>query len=108
MSITTIPEFRNLVGGEMIAGVDGATRDVLNPATGEVIARVPEGTVVDVERAVAAARAARIAWRDTTPGRRQEVLLEMAAVIDRHADELATLESGNVGKPMSLGAEGVA
>jgi 1-pyrroline dehydrogenase len=105
MSITTIPEFRNLVGGELIAGVDGATRDVLNPATGEVIARVPEGTAADVERAVAAARAARIAWRDTTPGRRQEVLLEMAAVIDRHAGELAALESANVGKPMSLAAE---
>src|SRR4051794_777043 len=105
MSITTIPELRNLVGGEMIAGVDGATRDVLNPATGEVIARVPEGTAADVERAVAAARAARIVWRDTTPGRRQEVLLEMAAVIDRHADELAALESANVGKPRSLAAE---
>ena len=47
--------------------VDGATRDILNPATGEVIARVPEGTAADVERAVAAARAARIPWRDTTP-----------------------------------------
>ena len=105
MSITTIPELRNLVGGELIAGVDGATRDVLNPATGEVIARVPEGTAADVQRAVAAARAARIDWRDTTPGRRQEVLLEMAAVIDRQADELAALESANVGKPMSLAAE---
>jgi len=105
MSITTIPELRNLVGGELIAGVDGATRDVLNPATGEVIARVPEGTAADVQRAVAAARAARIGWRDTTPGRRQEVLLEMAAVIDRQADELAALESANVGKPMSLAAE---
>jgi 1-pyrroline dehydrogenase len=105
MSTTTIPEFRNLVGGDMIAGVDGATREVLNPATGEVIARVPEGSAADVDRAVAAARAARIPWRDTTPGRRQEVLLEMAAVIDRHADELAALESANVGKPQSLAAE---
>src|SRR4051795_12055215 len=105
MSITTIPEFRNLVGGELVEGVDGATRDVLNPATGEAIARVPEGGAADVERAVAAARAARIAWRDTTPGTRQELLLEMAAVIDRHGDELAALESANVGKPQSLAAE---
>lgn len=105
MSVTAVPELRNLVGGEMIAAVDGNTRDVLNPATGEVIARVPEGTAADVERAVAAARAARIAWRDTTPGARQERLLAMADVIDRHAEELAGLESANVGKPMSLAAE---
>jgi betaine-aldehyde dehydrogenase/aminobutyraldehyde dehydrogenase len=106
MSVTpAVPEFRNLVGGELTAGVEGATRDVLNPATGEVIARVPEGGAADVERAVAAARAARIGWRDTTPARRQEVLLEMAAILDRHRDELAALESANVGKPQSLAAE---
>src|SRR3954447_11266778 len=105
MSATAIPAFANLVGGELLAGVDGATRDVLNPATGEVIAHVPEGTTADVDRAVAAARAARIGWRDTTPGRRQELLLELAAVIDRHAEELAALESANVGKPRSLAAE---
>ena len=52
-----------------------------------------------------AAAGARIAFRDTTPGRRQELLLAMADVIDRHADELAALESANVGKPHSLAAE---
>jgi 1-pyrroline dehydrogenase len=105
MSTTTIPELRNLVGGELVDGVDGATRDVLNPATGEVIARVPEGSEADVERAIAAARAARIPWRDTTPGRRMELLLALADAVDRHADELAALESANVGKPVSLAAE---
>jgi betaine-aldehyde dehydrogenase/aminobutyraldehyde dehydrogenase len=105
MSTTTIPEFRNLVGGELVDGVDGATRDVLNPATGEVIARVPEGTSADVERALAAARAARIGWRDTTPGQRMELLLALADLVERHAGELAALESANVGKPMSLAAE---
>src|SRR3954451_13782922 len=96
---------RNLVGGELVEGVEGATREIVNPATGEVIAHVPEGTTADVDRAVAAARAARIGWRDTTPGRRQEGLLEMAAAIDRHAEELAALDSANVGKPRSLAAE---
>jgi betaine-aldehyde dehydrogenase/aminobutyraldehyde dehydrogenase len=105
MSTTTIPEFRNLVGGELVDGVDGATRDILNPATGEVIGRVPDGTQADVERAMAAARAARIPWRDTTPGQRMEALLALADAIDRHADELALLESANVGKPASLAAE---
>ncbi|HWI73174.1 MAG TPA: aldehyde dehydrogenase family protein, partial [Baekduia sp.] len=103
--VTAIPEFRNLVGGELVAGVDGATREIVNPASGAVIARVPEGGVADVERAVAAAREARVAYRDTTPGRRQELLLAMADVVDRHADELAALEIANVGKPGSLAAE---
>src|ERR1700755_3269821 len=105
MSTTAVPDLRNLVGGELVAAVEGATRDVLNPATGQVVARVPEGGAADVERAVAAARAARVAWRDTTPAERQERLLAMAAVIDAHADELAALESANVGKPQSLAAE---
>jgi betaine-aldehyde dehydrogenase/aminobutyraldehyde dehydrogenase len=105
VSTTAVPAFRNLVGGELVEGVEGATRDVLNPATGEVIAQVPEGGPADVERAVAAARAARISYRDTTPGRRQELLLAMADVVDRHAGELAALEIANVGKPGSLAAE---
>jgi betaine-aldehyde dehydrogenase/aminobutyraldehyde dehydrogenase len=104
MSATT-SEYRNLVGGELLDSVDGQTRDVLNPATGEVIAQVPEGGPADVERALAAARAARIPWRDTTPGARAELLLELADAIDEHAEELARLESLNVGKPMGLANE---
>ncbi|HEY6758334.1 MAG TPA: gamma-aminobutyraldehyde dehydrogenase [Baekduia sp.] len=102
---TLLKNYKNLVGGELVDGVEGATREILNPATGEAVARVPEGAAADVERAVAAARAARIGWRDTTPGERQERLLAMAAVIDEHGAELAALESLNVGKPRSLAAE---
>ncbi|WP_445149800.1 aminobutyraldehyde dehydrogenase [Baekduia sp. Peel2402] len=105
MSTVSIPEFKNLVGGELVEGVEGATREVLNPATGEVIARVPEGGAADVERAVAAAREARIGFRDTIPAKRQELLLAMADVLDAHAEELAALEIANVGKPNSLAAE---
>jgi 1-pyrroline dehydrogenase len=105
VSATAVLEQRNLVGGELLDAVDGATREILNPATGEVFARVPEGTAADVDRAVAAASRARIPWRDTTPGRRQELLLALADVIDRHGEELAALESLNVGKPRSLAAE---
>jgi 1-pyrroline dehydrogenase len=105
MSTTPISELRNLVGGELVDGVEQATREILNPATGEVIARVPDGTQADVERAVAAARAARVPWRDTTPGARMQALLALADAVDRHAGELAALESANVGKPQSLAAE---
>jgi 1-pyrroline dehydrogenase len=97
--------FRNLVGGELVEGVEGAAREVRNPATGEVIAEVPDGSIADVERAMAAAREARIPWRDTTPGRRMEALLALADLVERDSEELAELESINVGKPMSLAKE---
>ena len=105
MTAATTRPFRNLVGGELVEGVDGATREVRSPATGEVIAEVPDGSMADVERAMAAAREARIPWRDTTPAQRMEALLGLAALVDRHSDELAELESLNVGKPMSLARE---
>jgi 1-pyrroline dehydrogenase len=105
MTTAATRTFRNFVGGELVDGVEGAIRDVLNPATGEVIASVPDGSIDDVERAMAAAREARIGWRDTTPGQRMEALLALAELVDRHSDELAALESLNVGKPMSLAHE---
>ncbi|HET6508175.1 MAG TPA: aminobutyraldehyde dehydrogenase [Baekduia sp.] len=105
MSATDVRTFGNLVGGEIVGAVEGATREILNPAPGEVIARVPEGGAADVARAVAAAREARIAFRDTIPAKRQELLLAMADVLDRHAEELAALEIANVGKPNALAAE---
>jgi len=105
MSTATVAEFKNLVGGELVDAIDGETRAIVNPADGQVIGRVPEGSQADVERAVAAARSARIGWRDTTPGARMEALLALADTVDRHAGELAALEVANVGKPRSLADE---
>jgi 1-pyrroline dehydrogenase len=105
MTTAATRTFRNFVGGELVDGIDSATRDVVNPATGEVIGVVPDGSIGDVERAMAAAREARIPWRDTTPGERMEALLALADLVDRHTDELAALESLNVGKPMALANE---
>ena len=105
MTVATRHSFRNLVAGELVDAVDGGTREIVNPADGQIIGRVPEGTQADVERALGAARAARPGWRDTTPGKRMEALLALADVVDRHADELAALECANVGKPRSLAAE---
>ena len=104
-ALTAQRELRNLVAGELVDAVDGGTREIPNPADGTVIGRVPEGTRADVNRAVAAAAAARTGWRDTTPGQRMEALLALADAIDAHAGELAALESANVGKPRSLAAE---
>jgi betaine-aldehyde dehydrogenase/aminobutyraldehyde dehydrogenase len=78
-----------------------STMDVLNPATGDVIAQVPEGTAADVDAAVETAKTALPEWLDSTPGERAEVLLKLADLIDDNADELAEIESRNVGKPLA-------
>jgi 1-pyrroline dehydrogenase len=102
---STVQAYKNIVGGEQVDAVEGAVADVLNPATGEPVARVPRGTAADVDRAVKAAADAYPAWRDATPGERAAALLKLAAVIEEHAEELAQLESLNVGKPIGLARE---
>src|SRR5436190_2373875 len=97
----TVEQRKNLVGGEWVDSASGETMEVLNPATGETIAEVPRASAEDVDRAVQAAKKALVEWRETTPGERAEALLKLAAAIDEHADELAELESRNVGKPLS-------
>src|SRR3712207_1300954 len=97
-----VQSYKNFVGGEWVEAVEGETMEVVNPATGEVIAEVPKGSAADVERAVDAARKALPEWLDKTPKDRMELLLKLADVIDEHAEELAQLESLNVGKPMAI------
>jgi 1-pyrroline dehydrogenase len=91
---------KNFVGGEWVDAVDGGTAEILNPATGETIAEVPQGTQADVDRAVEAAKRAWPEWRETTPQERAEMLLKLADAIEAHTDELARVESQNVGKPL--------
>jgi 1-pyrroline dehydrogenase len=98
---TTVGSHKNFVGGEWVDAVDGGTMEVLNPATGEAIAEVPACTAADVDRAVEAAKRALPEWLDSTPGERAEVLLKLADVVDANAEELAEIESRNVGKPLS-------
>src|SRR6266487_3838647 len=100
MSVT-VSQHKNFVGGEWVDAVEGGTMEVINPATGETIAEVPRGTQADVDRAVEAAKKALPEWLETTPGERAELLLKLADALDEHADELAELESRNVGKPLS-------
>jgi len=99
MSVT-VSSYKNLVGGEWVDSASGETMEVLNPATGETIAEVPRGTADDVGRAVDAATKALPEWLETTPGERAEALLKLADLLDEHAEELAQLESTNVGKPL--------
>jgi 1-pyrroline dehydrogenase len=100
MSVT-VSQHKNFVGGKWVDASDGGTMEVLNPATGDTIAEVPRGTQDDVDRAVEAAKTALPEWLETTPGERAEALLKLADTIDEHGDELAEIESQNVGKPLS-------
>jgi 1-pyrroline dehydrogenase len=98
----TVTQHKNFVGGEWVDAVGGETMDVLNPATGEVIAQVPKGTEKDVDRAVEAAKKALPEWLEKTPKDRMELLLALANVIEEHGEELSRLESQNVGKPTAI------
>ena len=78
-----------------------ATLDVLNPATGETIGDRAEHVGADeVDEAVERAKATLPDWLDATPGERSELLLKLADVISDNAEELAQIESRNVGKPI--------
>jgi 1-pyrroline dehydrogenase len=95
--------YQMFIDGEWVNSSDGQTRDVINPATGEVLATVQEGTKEDADRAVAAAkRAFEGDWFDSTPKDRQLALLKFADRIEEHADEIVKLEARNVGKPFSV------
>jgi 1-pyrroline dehydrogenase len=99
MSVT-IAQYQNFVGGKWVDAADGGTAEILNPATGDTIAEVPQGTQADVDRAVEAAKAALPEWLETTPGERAQMLLKLADALDANTEELAQLESQNVGKPL--------
>jgi 1-pyrroline dehydrogenase len=96
----TKTEYKAFVGGEWIDSASGETMDVINPATGEVVAAVPRCSAEDVDRAVAAAAKALPEWLDKTPKERSELLHKLADVLEENAEELAQLESLNVGKPL--------
>ena len=98
MSVS-VTQHKQFIGGEWVESSSGETMEVLNPATGEVIAEVPRSGAEDVERAVDAAKKAWAEWQSKTPKDRMELLLALADLVDEHAEELARLESLNVGKP---------
>jgi len=80
-----------------------ASREVIDPATGDPIARVPDATLADVDRAVSAARRAFDSgdWKRTTPQERGQILFKLAAIVRARSSELAELETRNSGKPIT-------
>jgi 1-pyrroline dehydrogenase len=96
-----VARMKNFVGGEFVEAERGEWERVIDPATGEAIAEVPRCAEEDVDRAVEAASGAFEGWLGTTPAERAEMLHRLADALQEHAEELARLESRNVGKPIT-------
>jgi betaine-aldehyde dehydrogenase len=94
--------YRMLINGKLVDASDGATREVINPATGKRLALVPEATERDVDQAVQAAKKAFESgpWPDMTAQQRGRILFKIADLIRKNAAKLAKLETQNVGKPL--------
>src|SRR3954451_24328533 len=94
-----LPMFLN---GAWTESMDGATREILNPANNETIALVADGSARDAEAAILHARRAfdEGPWPQMRAQERASYLFRLADLIDRHAEELATLETRNNGKPL--------
>ncbi|GAA3091113.1 hypothetical protein GCM10020001_002800 [Nonomuraea salmonea] len=95
---------RLLIGGAWVPARSGETFETRDPATGQVLADVSAAGPDDVAAAVAAARRAFEApsWADITPYERSKVLLRIADVIETHTEELAVLDSLDMGGPLWL------
>jgi phenylacetaldehyde dehydrogenase len=93
-----------LIGGEWVASASGKTFDVYNPATGEVLAQVAEGSSEDVDRAVKTARSVFEAntWYGMKPNERGRIIHRLGDLILENGDELAMLESLDNGKPLAI------
>jgi aldehyde dehydrogenase (NAD+) len=91
-----------LIEGKWIDAASGKRFESRNPATGELLATVAEGDSEDVNRAVAAARKAfEGAWSKFKPYERQRLLLKFADLVERHFDELSSLDTLDMGAPIS-------
>src|SRR4051794_15873458 len=89
-----------LLAGEQALAASGATFASLAPATGQPFATLALGSAADVDAAVRAAREAQPTWAELDPHERGLVLGRLAMLVEREADELARLESRDVGKPL--------
>jgi phenylacetaldehyde dehydrogenase len=95
---------RNFIGGQWVEAASGRTFDVLNPATGRVLARCADSGAEDVDRAVAAARKAMdagSAWTRLSPVDRMKLLWRIGDLIERELESLAVLESLDNGKTVA-------
>ncbi|MCP4202378.1 MAG: aldehyde dehydrogenase family protein, partial [bacterium] len=97
------PEVRLFIDGDYVDAALGGRFETVNPATGEVIAEMAEGTAEDVDRAVASSLQAYRSgsWARMAPRERMEVLYRYAELIEEKSEELALLDTLDMGKPIT-------
>src|ERR1700733_5266477 len=95
---------RMYIDGKFVNAASGKTLSVYNPATGEVMAQVPEAEAADVDQGVRAARRAfdEGPWTKMSPSQRGRLMLKLADLMEQHLEELAEIESMDNGKPVSV------
>ncbi|NIZ13536.1 CoA-acylating methylmalonate-semialdehyde dehydrogenase [Phaeobacter sp. HF9A] len=93
-------ELTHYVNGEKVAGTSGRFADVLNPATGEQIAKVPLATKAEMDAIIAKAAEAQVGWAATNPQKRARVMMKFAELINENMDKLAELVSMEHGKTL--------
>ncbi|MEM6667064.1 MAG: aldehyde dehydrogenase family protein, partial [Pseudomonadota bacterium] len=91
-----------LIAGELTTSASGETFDCISPIDGRVLGAIPSCDTADADRAVTAARKAfeTARWSNSHPRKRKKVLMRFAALIAEHAEELALLETLDMGKPI--------
>ncbi|MBT2336631.1 aldehyde dehydrogenase [Variovorax paradoxus] len=90
------------IGGKWVEPVSGKAFDAINPADGQVLARIAQGEAADIDKAAATARTAfEGPWSRWTPVERQRLLLRVLALVEAHADELALIETLDMGAPLA-------
>ena len=98
MASTATKTFKNFIGGEWVDAASGATFETKSPATGEVLGTFPKSAAADVDRAVAAAKAAYEEWRLVPAPRRGEILFRFGALLAEAKDDVAQLMAREMGK----------
>jgi aldehyde dehydrogenase len=96
--------YGHFIGGQWVEGASGELIDLINPATGQILAHIQAGDARDVDRAVEAAYAAFPAWSRSAPGKRQQLLLGIAARLRARALEYGMMETLNNGKTITEAA----
>ncbi|MPY80073.1 MAG: aldehyde dehydrogenase family protein [Actinophytocola sp.] len=100
---TQVRRLQNFVNGSYVDAADGKTSEIVDPATGDVIAEAPLSGAEDVDAAFrAASDAFENGWRDSTPAERQIAMNKFADAVEDRADELVAAEVANCGKPAQM------
>ena len=101
MTASSVPTVKLLINGEFVESQTSEWREVINPATQEVLAKVPFATAAEVETAIASAAEAFKTWRKTPIGARARIFLKYQQLIREHMPELAATLTAEQGKTLA-------